>query len=181
MGFLDMFGRKNIAKRTELMKSLCLDFAGEIYNQVLPKAEISEKSIDIIEPMLLGMFIVGLASNIASGNPDKNKEQIDRFYSSMEDFLANEIYLKQNKDSKGLEAWLSTVRYAANLRFNEYPDVFENDFNKMHSGPFILETSKAFSKHLFIEPIGQEKLNTFFMLSSLAIMMLLRKCLDELK
>ncbi len=179
MGFLDRFLGKNPEKVAELMKSLCLDFAADIYNTVLPKAEIPEKCIDIIEPIILGMFLVGTIYKIKHSDSQKSREQIDMFYDAMENFLCNDIYLKSSmpKDITSINTWISAIKYATNLRFNEYPKTFMEDFQRR---PNILNTIKVFSEHLFIESVVENKLNTFNMLASMIFMIHMDRFQKEL-
>lgn len=169
MGFFDRFLGKNREKVAKLMKSLCLDFATDIYKVGLPKAKIPEKSIDTIEAIILGMFLVGTIYKVKSGDSKDSREQIDMFYDEIENFLCNDIYLKSSmpKDATSITTWISAIKYATNLRFREYPKTFTEDFQ---TRPNILNTIKAFSKHLFIEAISEDKLNTFNMFASIIFM-----------
>jgi hypothetical protein len=180
MGFFDRFRGYKREKDAELMKSLCLNFVADIFNTAIPKAEIPKKSIDNIEPIILGMFLVKIVYTLKNSDSPKCEEQIDMFHDTMENFLCNDIYLKSSmpKDTTSINNWISVIRYAANSRFKEYQETYSEDFSRHAT---ILSTIKAFSKHLFIEPVSNDKLNTFIMVASAMFMMHKKICFESLK
>jgi hypothetical protein len=170
----------DLEKKGELMKSLTLQFTGEILHEVLPRVEIEPKHVDPYEVIIFGMFIVQTAYNISQGASYKTKEQIDEFYSIMEKFFVNELYLKSKtvKDHKELEKYVGSIRNKTNSRNIQYYELIQLDLiNK----PSIMQSVETLSNHLFNKKIGESNLFKFRLAATMIVMMLFAKCHDEFK
>jgi hypothetical protein len=180
MSILNFSRDVDLEKKGELMKSLTLQFTGEILHEILPKVEIEPKHVDPYEVIIFGMFIVQTAYNISQGGSYKTKEQIDEFYRIMENFFVNELYLKSKtvKNNKELEIYADSIRNKTNSRINQYYELFQLD---LKTKPSIMKTVETFANHLFTRKIAESKLFKFNLAATIIVMMLLTKCHDDFK
>jgi hypothetical protein len=149
-----------IDKTTELMRGLAYDFAGDIINLVLPSAKLKGKNIDFLEPIMLGMFLVGYAyywEHSTLTKEDKGK-QLEVFHKQMQYSLINATYIgvyKINNIEDYRAAYDDYVTILDN-RFMEYFPLINSNINED-----FVNLSKSFGNHFFKDELISNESESF--------------------
>ncbi len=158
---LDEIEPPKIDKTSELMKTLSYDFAGDIVNLVLPSTNLKLEDIDMFEPIIMGMFLVGFAhysENSISLSKEEKREQLKDFHQEMHNSIINEICIGVYKNNNIEEIYKFSDKFGIILdrRFLEYFPLIDPDINKEY-----IQLSMAFAKNLLNKKLSETKLNKF--------------------
>lgn len=158
---LDEIESPQTDKTSELMKTLSYDFSGDIVNLVLPSTKLNIEDIDMFEPIILGMFLVGYAYyseySISLSKEEKGK-QLNNFHQEMHNSIINEICIGVYKINNIEEIHKFSDNFGVILdrRFLEYFRLIDPDINNQ-----FIQLSMSFAKHLFIKNLSEKKLENF--------------------
>jgi hypothetical protein len=168
-------------KTLELMKTLSYDLAGDIVNLVLPSTKLNIEDIDMFEPIILGMFLVGYAyysENSISLSKEEKGEQLKDFHQEMHNSIINEICIGVYKINNIEEIYKFSDNFAIILdkRFLNYFSIISQDKNKDY-----VELSKSVAINCFREKLSNDKLENFVSNLNITIALHLGRMSEKLK
>lgn len=158
---LDEIESPQTDKTSELMKTLSYDFSGDVVNLVLPSTKLNIEDIDMFEPIILGMFLVGYAYyseySISLSKEEKVK-QLNNFHQEMHNSILNEICIGVYKINNIEEIHKFSDNFGVILdrRFLEYFPLIDPDMNEQ-----FIQLSMSFGRHLFNKKLSEKKLENF--------------------
>jgi len=178
---LDEIESPQTDKTSELMKTLSYDFSGDIVNLVLPSTKLNIEDIDMFEPIILGMFLVGYAYyseySISLSKEEKEK-QLNNFHQEMHNSIINEICIGVYKINNIEEIYKFSDNFGIILdkRFLNYFSIISQDKNKDY-----VELSKSFAINCFREKLSNDKLENFVSHLNITIALHLGRMSEKLK
>jgi hypothetical protein len=115
----------------EIMKSLTLGIVGDL-GRLLKSHGLGQTSINILEALVFGMFVVTETFVSAKKGVDQARETLDLFHEVMVEYIFKEYLFKQQKarDQEELQAGLKQVSDLINQRYQEYRQNFLEDYQE---------------------------------------------------
>lgn len=142
----------------EAMKSLALGIVGDL-GRFLKEQGLGRQPVKILEIIVFAMFTVTEAFISIKKGLDQAQESLDLFHEEMTEYIFLEYLFKDQKaqDMEEIKAHFDQLQGLVNLRYQEYRQAFQEDFQDPESG--FSRTFTALSSHIFQEapPTGEEQ------------------------